>query len=166
MSRLIVLFSIWSVFTMATCEKSSNGNESEHILGDWRLTGVFLSDAKDTPCGWEVNDPVDITLSFTVDKSEQLVASGRSVINNYSLRNPVFTYDEKAQKGTVKIEGIITTEKGGAPLLIQCETRYFDRLGNAVEYTIDETGKLLIGQLKKPGSNPRDGGTYLIFEKM
>lgn len=149
---------------MATCNKESIGTNTVP-LGEWILTGIFLSDAKDTPCGWQVNDHREINLKFEKDSKGKVMISGQSVVNSYSGLVESLVNNDIDKKGKIKIVNLITTEKAGSKELMQCEERYYNMLQTAEDYSIDENGHLLLGLLKKPNSNPRDGGTYLIFVK-
>jgi heat shock protein HslJ len=164
MRNVLFLSALWFVFTLATCEKEST-TTAANPFGEWILTGIFLSDAKDTPCGWQVTDHREITLKFEKDTKGVMKISGQSVVNSYGAGVESLVYNDTDKKGKIKITNLNTTEKAGPAELMQCEERYYTMLHTAEEYTIDESGHLLLGQLKKPNSNPRDGGTYLIFIK-
>jgi len=162
--KVLFLSAFWLGFTMSTCEKESTNSTTDPI-GEWILTGIFLSDAKDTPCGWQVNDHREITLKIKKDAKGAIIISGQSVINSYGGKVESLVYNDTDKKGKIKITNLYTTEIAGPKELMQCEERYYQMLQTAEEYTIDENGNLLLGLLKKPNSNPRDGGTYLIFKK-
>lgn len=162
--KILFLLVLWFGFTMSACEKVSS-NSKPDVFGEWILTGIFLSDAKDTPCGWQVNDHRDISLKMEKDAMGLIAISGKSVVNSYGCKVESLVYNDADKKGEIKITNLYTTEIAGPKELMQCEERYYQMLQTAKEYTIDENGNLLLGLLEKPGSNPRDGGTYLIFAK-
>lgn len=163
MVRKILLMVGWLAFTMTTCNKE-NTETATDPLGEWILTGIFLSDAKDTPCGWQVNDHREINLKMEKDGKGNITISGQSVVNSYGGKVESIIYSDADKKGKIKISNLNTTEKAGPRELMQCEERYYQMLHSAEEYTV-ENGNLLLGSLKKPNSNPRDGGTYLIYTK-
>ncbi|MBP6793455.1 MAG: META domain-containing protein [Saprospiraceae bacterium] len=164
MLRKILLMVWWFAFTMTTCNKENTVTTTDPF-GEWILTGIFLSDAKDTPCGWQVNDHKEINLKMEKDTKGAIMISGQSVVNSYGGKVESIVYNDADKKGKIKITNLNTTERAGPKELMQCEERYYQMLHTAEEYTIDENGNLLLGLLKKPNSNPRDGGTYLIYKK-
>jgi hypothetical protein len=135
------------------------------IVGKWKLTGIFLGDALDRPCN--VNTPErDIILELTdnqLDNSNFMKLTGQSVVNNY------FGSYEAKSDGTIKITQIGSTKKGGSPEMMQCEAGYYEHLAMTEAYkffVLDGRIILQLGRFKKDDSPSRDGGTYLIFEKI
>lgn len=163
-TRLLLVLTTWFLSLMTTCTKTEDINTPK-LEGEWKLTGVFLSDAKDTPCGSEINDHRPITLIIKLNSGTTYDLSGNSVVNTYGSTAVFSEYNTTTDRGSIKLNHLITTEKGASISLMNCENRYYQFLSSAEEYSIDDQGNLLIGKLKQPNSNPRDGGRYLIFEK-
>ncbi len=158
-SKLILGAGILTMSFLQTCE-TAQVNASSDLEGDWILKQVFLSDAYDSPCGWEAGEVKPITLNIKKE-SDGYTLSGKSTVNSYfgSLKF------KDGSTTLVEISALGSTKMAGPPELMACETRYFDFLSSAAELAINEEGKLLIGNFRKPDSHPRDGGTYLIFER-
>ena len=82
-------------------------------FGEWILTGIFLSDAKDTPCGWQVNDHKEINLKMEKDTKGAIMISGQSVVNSYGGKVESIVYNDADKKGKIKITNLNTTERAG-----------------------------------------------------
>lgn len=63
-----------------------------------------------------------------------------------------------------------STKMAGTPEMNQCEQGYFDKLSTATDFSLakDASGKTLLylGIFKKNNTPSRDGGVYLIYEKI
>lgn len=153
---------------MIGCE-TTNVESANKLSGEFVLKGVFLSDATDSPCGWEAGEHKDITINFTADAAEigsgfsQL--SGTSAVNHFFGNYKILSFDSSTGIGTIEVSTLGSTKMAGPPLLMQCETRFFDMLHGAKDFSIENDGTLKVGNFRKPDSHPRDGGTYLIFAK-
>ena len=161
MSKILSLIGLL-IFTQ-TCEKVSVQKLNE-IEGEWVLQNVFLSDAYDSPCGWEVKEHQPITLNIALENGQYAI-SGNAVVNNYFGSFEVLTFDKEAQKGTLKTGPIGSTRKAGPQPLMNCESRFLNYLETATDFGLFEENELQIGKFKTPESHPRDGGTYLVFER-
>lgn len=148
---------------MSSCETSNIDAQSE-ITGNWVLKNVFLSDAIDTPCGWEAGEHEPLTLNITRD-GDSYSFSGKSAVNNYFGTFSILSYNETTRTGKIKSGPIGSTKMAGPAPLMNCEQRFFNQLETAIDFSIDENGVLKIGTFRNENSHPRDGGYYLIFEK-
>ncbi|AWV99412.1 META domain-containing protein [Arcticibacterium luteifluviistationis] len=146
-----------------SCEKTDVAIK-EDLAGEWVLKNVFLSDAIDTPCGWEVDKHEPLTLNITKDGNGYSFG-GNAVINTYFGSLELISFDEKNQTGKIQTGPIGSTRKGGPENLMNCETRFLTQLDTATDFAFDDNGELRIGNFRDENSHPRDGGYYLIFEK-
>lgn len=144
-----------------TCETVSI-NKLNDIEGEWVLQKVFLSDAYDSPCGWEAGDHEPITLNID-SEGGKFSFNGNSAVNSYFGSFEVLTFE--AENGTMKVGPIGSTKKAGPEPLMNCESRYFSYLETAGDIGLFEENELHIGNFRNQDSHPRDGGTYLIFER-
>jgi heat shock protein HslJ len=156
---LIALF----LTQMISCENDKIDAQSE-ITGEWTLKNVFLSDAYDSPCGWEAGEHEPLTMNV-VYKDEKYAISGKSAVNSYFGSFEILTYNQDTKIGTVKTGAIGSTKMAGPPLLMNCEQRFLDQLQNATDFGFDENGELRVGNFRNENSHPRDGGYYLVFER-
>ncbi len=158
-TKIVLGASLLTLSFLQTCE-TVQVNASPEIEGDWILKQVFLSDAYDSPCGYDAKDVSPITLTIKKEENDYVI-SGKSAVNHYFGTLKFKTGSVTA----IEMGAIGSTKMAGSPELMNCETRYYDMLNSAAELAVNEEGKLLIGNLRKADSHPRDGGTYLIFEK-
>ncbi|WP_341228003.1 META domain-containing protein [uncultured Arcticibacterium sp.] len=136
----------------------------EDLAGEWVLKNVFLSDAMDSPCGWEVEKHEPLTLKVAKDGDNYSI-SGKSAINSYFGSLEVISFDEKSRTGKIQTSPIGSTKMAGPENLMNCETRFLSQLDTATDFAFDDNGELRIGNFRDENSHPRDGGYYLIFEK-
>ncbi|MGR3811651.1 META domain-containing protein [Jiulongibacter sp. NS-SX5] len=162
-SKLLWISGLILLSQIQSCEQVTADARS-NIEGKWQLEKVFLSDAYDTPCGWEVEKHNPLTLSIEVE-NDQYRVSGKSAVNSYFGTLDIISFDAETNIGKLEIGPHGSTKMAGPPELMNCETRFFDYLGNATDFRI-EGNELQIGQFKKADSHPRDGGTFLVFEKV
>ena len=163
-SSIILLCSIF--LTAYSCKKEeviSKTNTS--LIGKWKLTGVFLSDALDSPCSG--NTPSrDITIEFTNKPSgvgNSLSLNGQSTVNLY------FANYEANTDGAIKITTLGSTKIAGTPEMMQCESRLFTLLQTSEGYKVvqvDTNPAKIILQLGIFRTGTIDAGTYLVFEKI
>ncbi len=166
--KTYISFVVTFIFLTAfSCKKEETlqANNTNTMVGKWKLTGIFLSDALDRPCG--TNTPErDIILEVTdnqVNTPNFLTLKGQSVVNDY------FGSCEAKSDGTIMNTQIGSSKKGGSPEMMQCEQGYYGHLSAAEGYKIlvsDGKTILQLGRFKKDNTPSRDGGTYLIYEKM
>ena len=148
---------------LLACETASI--DASTLDGTWQLTGVFLSDALDQPCSNGVTPNNKMTLTFDTENKK---VNGTSSVN---LLNGSFDFSIPSQTGEIgdiSFNPLGSTKIGGSEEQLQCELRYFNMLQDAREFRIEQNGKvttLHIGTLTVNGENPRDGGTYLVFQK-
>lgn len=166
--KTLIFGTLAIMFNMEACE-TTNVEKGGSLSGQYILKGVFLSDAVDSPCGWEAGSHQDITIDFsektTEDNSGFRQLSGKSAVNQFFGSYNIKSFDTSSGVGTIEISALGSTKMAGPPLLMQCETRFFDFLAGAKDFGIEEDGTLKVGNFRKPDSHPRDGGTYLIFER-
>ncbi|KPM48800.1 META domain-containing protein [Jiulongibacter sediminis] len=161
MSKILFLFGL--LFLTQTCDNVT-ANKLNDIEGEWVLQKVFLSDAYDSPCGWEAGDHESITLNIS-SEGGKFSFNGNSAVNSYFGSFEVLSFDSESNNGTLKVGPIGSTKKAGSEPLMNCESRYFSYLETAGDIGLFEENELRIGNFKTPDSHPRDGGTYLIFER-
>ena len=166
--KIINLGILLILFNMIGCETTSVESTGK-LSGEYVLKGVFLSDALDSPCGWEAGEHKDITINFTNDAAEAntgyMQLSGISAVNHFFGTYKIKSFDGSTGTGTIEVSTLGSTKMAGPPLLMQCETRFFDYLSGAKDFSVENDGTLKLGNFRKPDSHPRDGGTYLIFAK-
>ena len=164
-SSIILLCSIF--LTTYSCKKEeviSKTNTS--LIGKWKLTGVFLSDALDSPCSSGTTPNRDVTIEFTNNSSgvgNALSLNGQSTVNLY------FANYEANTDGTIKITSLGSTKVAGTPEMMQCESRLFTLLQTSEGYKVvqvDTNPAKIILQLGIFRTGTRDAGTYLVFEKI
>lgn len=163
----ILMIPILKIDSCSKVEIENAQNQTPDIKGEYIYKYRFLGDAIDTPCGYAVTNVRDLTLKIeenTEDKNSYRI-SGNSAVNMLSGYLTITGYDSKMGIGTIKIGQLGSTKMAGPPELMQCEQAYFDMLNEAPEFRVQE-GKLHIGRFKKDDIPSRDGGTYMIFEKI
>jgi heat shock protein HslJ len=164
------------VLMFGSCESVQVGNSvaESDLTGEWKLTGVFLGDAIDTPCGYATKLDKTMTINFSKESARmsdpaQYSLSGQSAVNSFSAGYSLGSFDEKIGRGKIQISTVGGTKMAGPQELMDCERRYYDFIASSESYEIDTDGDkkiLRLGRLKDPNAAPsRDGGTYLIFEK-
>lgn len=155
-------------------EQKAQKLENNELAGTWVLKSILLGDMMDLPCGISNEGKFEpITLELTTTKDETgavLLLNGRSSVNQYSGSYALESYDETTKTGKLKMSPIGSTKMGGSPELMQCESRYFLLLGQAVDYqlsTINGKQQLELGVLSTQKSVAPIGGkgNFLIFEK-
>jgi heat shock protein HslJ len=135
------------------------------LIGKWKLIEILKGDIIDKPCG--VNTLTrDITLEFTTNSSGTsnfLSLNGQSTVNDYSGG---YSADSE---GNIKIPTIGGTKRGGSQEMMECEDNYYKFLTNAQSYRIIQIETIPVKTVLELGvfrDNPKDKGTYLIFEKI
>ena len=165
LQRITIFLVFFMVFF--SCKKADimqTSSSVSAIIGKWKLTGIFLGDAIATPCYGSIPTR-DITIEFTGNPSgigSKLSLNGQSTINNY------FGSYEADSKGIIKISSVGSTQIGGSEEMMQCETNYFTFLAASEAYKIIQVETNPVKTVLQLGvfkNGPRDGGTYLIFEK-
>jgi hypothetical protein len=163
--RILIFLLVF--LTILSCKKSDIMQSSTSIstlTGKWKLTGIFLGDAIATPC-YGSTPTRDITLEFTASSSgigTKMSLNGQATINNY------FGSYEADSKGVIKISSVGSTQMGGSQEMMECETNYFTFLAASEAYKIIQDGTNPVKTVLQLGvfrNNPKDSGTYLIFEK-
>lgn len=170
MTKLAIAISFILTFFVDMCSTETISSEAS-LQGEWVIKNVFLGDAIDTPCGYEVTNAPTLTINFSADKqenSDKLRFNGSSAVNSYFGGYKVLSYDSKTGIGTLEMGAIGSTKMAGPAELMQCEQRIFDFLQQAKDFEIStENGKtsLHLGIINRSETPSRDGGTYLILEK-
>lgn len=175
-TTMVKTMALAGVLMMGSCESTQVANSTSEgdIAGEWKLTGVFLGDAIDTPCGYATKLDKTMTINFSKESAgtsdpTQLSLSGKSAVNSFFASYTLSGFDSKIGRGKIKITSVGGTKMAGSKELMDCESRYYDFVGSSESYEIETDGSkkiLKLGRLKEPNSAPsRDGGTYLIFEK-
>jgi heat shock protein HslJ len=163
MSKILLVILLSLSFNMESCKETNMQNENG-LIGDWLLDSVFLSDAIDSPCGWEAGQHEPLTFEVTKE-GESYSFSGNSAVNAFFGSLEILSFDEASRAGQLKVGPIGSTKKAGPPELMNCEQRYLGFMEGANDFSITDAGELHLGNFRKPDSHPRDGGTYLIFKK-
>lgn len=134
------------------------------LIGKWKLIEILRGDVIDRPCG--INTLTrDITLEFTANPagtSNLLSLNGQSTVNDY------FASYEADSKGVIKISTVGGSKRGGSAEMMQCENNYYTLLAESQAYKIVQIQTNPIKTILQLGvfrDNPKDKGSYLIFEK-
>lgn len=164
-----LLFALPLLLAM-TCE-TNDVKPEDNLVGEWVVQQVFLGDVIDTPCGYEVTDARKLTLKFSNEKNSDNTFSmtGSAAINSFFGAYEITTFDVATGQGTLSFGAIGATKMGGPAELMACENRFFGILERTSDFSIaTENGKqvLRIGTFKKDDKPSRDGGTFLIMEKI
>jgi META domain len=166
------------LFFLASCQKENVlNNEStakeipKALIGKWKAVSLFLSDASTGVC--HANTPTrDIIIEFKNEKSTDdqsgYIISGNSTVNTYFSTVNFISFNSSENKAAIKINSIATTKMAGSPEMMDCEQNYYTFLAEStgIQFFSDDPNTIHIGRLKEPDSNPRDGGTYFVFEKI
>ncbi len=170
-------FSIFLILSfVASCAKDTNLaenndlNKLKNLTGKWKAVSLFLSDANTGVC-YENKTARDVTFEFSnkiSDEKGNYTFSGSAPVNQYFGKIKLLSFDEKTNIGKIEISNIGGTKMAGSPEMMDCEQSFYTLLAESTGYQLfeNEPSRLIIGRLKEPNSNPRDGGTYYIFEKM
>ncbi|MCR9062742.1 MAG: META domain-containing protein [Cytophagales bacterium] len=161
LSKIILALSLLLIYNMPACEKET----IDQLQGEWTLSKVFLSDAYDSPCGWEAGEHKPLTLILS-KKGDSYEFNGQSAVNTYFGSLKVLKFQIGDQTGKVEVGLIGATKMAGPEPLMNCETRFFNFLESANHFSLNDDGTLSIGNFRTAESHPRDGGSYLVFEKM
>lgn len=163
MNKILLVFTGLFFLNLTSCEDSTLRAEND-FEGTWIFKEFFLGDAIMMGCGWEAQNVRTMTL--TIEKDEgQFKISGSAPVNNYFGVFDLLSFDETTSQGKISLDPIGSTKMAGPEPLMQCETMYFQMLQEAGDIGLSETGELQIGRFRTPESNPRDGGTFMVFEK-
>lgn len=163
MYKLLFIISSFLMTQLNSCEKTDIALK-DNLEGEWVLKNVFLSDAIDSPCGWEAGEHSPLTLNINL-KDDKYAISGNSAVNSYFGSFELLSYDSENNTGKIESGAIGSTKKAGPEALMNCETRFLTQLDTATDFAFDDNGELRIGNFRDENSHPRDGGYYLIFEK-
>ncbi|SOE20924.1 META domain-containing protein [Spirosomataceae bacterium TFI 002] len=163
MTKIISLLSIFLFTYLSSCEENKLENQ-ESIEGTWIFKEFFLGDAIMLGCGWEAKDVRSMTLKIEKD-GDQLKISGSAPVNNYFGNFDLLSFDKTTSQGKVKVGPIGSTKMAGPEPVMQCETMFLQMLQEAGDIGFSDSGELQIGRFRTAESNPRDGGTYMVFEK-
>lgn len=141
------------------------------LSGEWAVREVFLGDVIDTPCGYETNDAPQLRINFSDEKKEDGTQSfsGKSAVNSFFGTYKIVTFDEATGQGTIEIGAIGATKMAGSEELMACENRFLGILGKTTDFSVtteNEKNVLRIGTFKKDDTPSRDGGTFLILERL
>lgn len=163
MTKIIGLFGIVLLTSLSGCEEKILKNQ-EKIEGIWIFKEFFLGDAILSGCGWEAEEVRE--MSITIKKEgEKYEFSGFGPVNNYFGSFDLLSLNENLNQGKIKVDAIGSTKMAGPEPLMQCESMYFEMLQEASDIGFSEDGELRIGRFRTSESSPRDGGTFMVFEK-
>lgn len=161
--KTVTLLFITLFMGMNACEETVPKTEAD-LEGTWIFKEFFLGDAILSGCGWEGEDARTMTLVVEIEDDKYKI-SGNAPINSYFGNMLLLSFDNENNKGKVEIPPIASTKMAGPEPLMQCETQYFELLGTTTDIAIIADDVLHLGRFRTPESNPRDGGTYLVFER-
>lgn len=176
---MIVSLVGWLTLAMGACETSDKVEQAakttsvNNLAGTWVLKSILLGDMMDLPCGVKNEgkiEPITLTFSTTKDETGAMTLNGRSSVNTYFSAYSLVSFDEATQIGKIKIAAIGSTKMASTPDLMQCESRYFSMLSEAVDFqlsTVSGKTQLELGVLANQKiASPLGGkGNLLIFEK-
>lgn len=167
------------VTVLGACESQNVEQQAQKVeinglTGTWVLKSVLLGDMMDLPCGIPNEgkfEPITLTLTTTKDETgAMLLLNGCSSVNQYFGGYMIESYDETTKIGKLKMAPIGSTKMASSPELMQCESRYFLLLGQAIDFqlsTVNGKQQLELGVLSTQKSAATIGGkgNFLIFEK-
>jgi heat shock protein HslJ len=163
---ILILFLLFAItFSCKQTEIVETTTPISTLVGKWKLIEIFKGDVVDKPCGVNMLTR-DITLEFTTNSSGMgsfFSLNGQSTVNEYSGG-----YEADSQ-GNIKIPTIGGTKRGGSPEMMQCENNYYTFLTNAQAYRILQIQTIPVKTVLELGvfrNGIKDGGNYLIFEKV
>jgi heat shock protein HslJ len=163
MTKIFLSICLISMMQLISCEETTVRNQDQ-IEGTWIFKEFFLGDAIMTGCGWEAENVRTITL--TIEKDGDIYKlSGAAPVNNYFGSAKMISFQTSNLNGKIEMGPIGSTKMAGPQALMQCETMFLDMLQNATDIGLRDNDELHIGRFRTLESNPRDGGTYMIFEK-
>ncbi len=169
MNKTRIIFISFLLFVATFSCKQTNIIETatpiSPLAGKWKLIEIFKGDVIDRPCGIHTLTR-DITLEFTTNSlgiGDLFRLNGQSTVNDYSGGYEADT------KGIIKITTIGGTKRGGPPEMMQCEYNYYSLLATSETYKIIQVQTnpvKIVLQLGVFRNGIKDGGNYLIFEKI
>lgn len=166
MTKLLIIIASFQMLIVNSCSKTEVAAiNTDSYEGNWVLKNVFLGDVVDTPCSYEVKEHRDLTLTISKEKeSANLQLNGQSAVNTFFGNIKIESIDATSNIASIKVDPLGSTKIGGPANLMQCETRYYSLMSEAIEMRI-ENDMLYMGRFKKDPTPSRDGGTFLIFER-
>jgi hypothetical protein len=164
MSKILFLSVLFLISGMDMC-KNVQIDASGDILGDYQFKGYFLGDAIDQPCGWQTPLKTEITLAIKKNEKAEIGLSGRSTVNQYFAGLQLADKPDARGVYAAEVSTMGSTKMAGPPEMMECELRFFNMLRESKEIRIQENF-LHIGTFKKDNTPSRDGGTYMIFERI
>ena len=155
MKKILFLFLIISV--LMGCSKDEATKPK--IVGKWRFAGYLVENKLDvfnlTFPAYFVNLELTDTPNTTATGGYQ--AQGQAPINTYTIS---YKYDESAgNQGSMRINDIVATLLPGAKDAVEYETKYLERLKNAVRFDVSNPQKLYI-YISAPQ------GEVLVYERI
>lgn len=163
MNKILLILTGVLFLNLTSCEETSLKNEAS-VEGTWVFKEFFLGDAILSGCGWESEEARTMTLVIELEEGKYKI-SGNAPVNSYFGNMLLLSFDNENNKGKVEIPPIASTKMAGPEPLMQCETQYFELLGSSTDIGLISNDVLHLGRFRTPESNPRDGGTYLVFER-
>jgi hypothetical protein len=155
MKKILVLFLIISVLMGCSKEEATTPN----IVGKWRFAGYLVENKLDV---FNLTFPAYfVTLQLTDTQNTTATggyqATGQAPINTYTAS---YKYDESAgNQGSMKVSDMAATLLPGAKDAVEYETKYLDRLKNAVRFDVSNPKKLYIYI-----SSPQ--GEVMVYERI
>lgn len=157
MIRFLLFMLVTALFS--SCETGSLTSTPSELEGVWVFKGYRQGETLYEVPGCE-KETETITLEIT-RKGDGFDISGRSFINTYFSRAQV-NYNRSDQSGTIKFEGIGTTKMGGPENLMNCESAYYQHLGNSSKVKT-ESQRLYLQREPRPVDSQI--WPTLVFEK-
>jgi hypothetical protein len=160
-----------------SCDQNSleNENSATKIISQlqgtqWKVKNIFLGDAITPPC-YETTPRQGITLEFgKLDETAKnsLPISGKSTVNNYFT---TFNFGEVIPDKNIvlmTLSALGSTKMAGPEDQQVCENTYYDllRQSTGIQYDPAMPNTIHVGILKTTNTPSRDGGTYIIFERI
>ncbi len=168
----IVILSILGM--IASCEKNTVESSEpidgiDGIIGKWQGKNIFLSDATTNIC-YETQNNRPFILTFNTEEiagKKTIKLSGDAPINSFFGSLKSYSFNKENNFFNIEMGVLGSTKMAGPPDLMTCETTLFNFLNGSKNIQLSADGKTLtIGNHRTKDSHPRDGGTYIIFEKL
>ena len=170
--KLLNTFFIFALIASCSNEKLISDSEKKPIelIGKWKAVSLFLSDATTGVCHADIPNR-DITIEFInelADDKKSFKVAGSSTVNSYFATITINSFIDSEKKASISVNSIGSTKMAGSPEMMNCEQNYFQFLteSTGIQIFTDKPNRLHIGRLKEADSNPRDGGTFYVFEKL
>lgn len=170
----IISILILSILGMIGCKKNAVESAEQidiidGLVGKWQGKNIFLSDATTNICyDTQNNRPFIVTFKTEVqDGKKTITLSGAAPVNTFFGSLKSYNFNKENDFFDIEMGVLGSTKMAGPPELMSCETTLFNFLNGSKNIKMSADGKTMtMGNHRTKETNPRDGGTYIIFEKI